>query len=236
MLLQNSKETKIKSKRKTKLKPLIIVGGGNLFPVLAGRVLADPVHNLHWYLDGVFDDRVECSTSVQHISDSHKHSINHYQSIASLPFELQPNFVAAIGDPKQKAIYTEMIKEVGGNFVPLLNNDNEIAHSAQLGNVVLMRNCVIDAMVKISDYVWVDRNSMIGHNSRVEEYCHIGPNVTVCGHVTIGNRSTVHAGAIIAEGVSIGSDCTVGIGSVVMRDVEDGTTVLGNPARAVSIV
>lgn len=236
MLLQKSKETKIKSQKKTKLKPLIIVGGGNLFPVLAGRVLADPVHNLHWYLDGVFDDRVECSTSVQHISDSHKHSINHYQSIASLPLEFQPCFVAAIGDPKQKAIYTEMIKEVGGNFVPLLNNDNEIAHSAQVGNVVLMRNCVIDAMVKISDYVWVDRNSVIGHNSRVEEYCHIGTNVTISGHVTVGVRSTIHAGSIIAEGVSIGSDCTVGIGSVVMRDVEDGATVLGNPARAVSVV
>lgn len=234
--MQNTKETKTKSKKKTKVKPLIIVGGGNLFPVLAGRVLADPVHNVQFYLDGVFDDRVECSSSVQHISDSHNHSINHYQSIASLPLELQPYFVAAIGDPKQKAIYTEMIKEVGGNFVPLLNNDNEIAHSAQVGNVVLMRNCVIDAMVKISDYVWVDRNSVISHDSRVGEYCHIGPNVTICGHVSIGNRSTVNAGAIIAEGVLIGSDCTVGIGSVVMRDVEDGATVLGNPARVVSIV
>jgi sugar O-acyltransferase (sialic acid O-acetyltransferase NeuD family) len=218
------------------MRPLIIVGGGRLFPVMVGRVLVDKVHNVQFYLDGVFDDRSELSSTVRHISDAHRHRIHHYQSISSLPLKSQPYFVTAIGDPKLKAVYTEMIIEAGGKFVPLLNDDNEIAFSAQVGDAVLMRNCVIDAMARVSNYVWVDRNSVIGHGSKIEEYCHIGPNVTLCGNVTIGKMSTVHAGAIIGADVSIGSGCTVGLGSVVLRDVEDGATVLGNPARTVSIV
>jgi len=34
---------------------------------------------------------------------------------------------------------------------------------------------------------------------------------------------------------NIGRNCTVGAGSVVMKDVEDNTTVLGNPARKVNL-
>ncbi len=33
------------------------------------------------------------------------------------------------------------------------------------------------------------------------------------------------------QGVNIGNQAIVGLGSMVFRNVEDGTTVIGNPAR-----
>ena len=36
-----------------------------------------------------------------------------------------------------------------------------------------------------------------------------------------------------APNVSIGANAIVGAGAVVVRDVEPGTTVVGNPARAI---
>lgn len=50
--------------------------------------------------------------------------------------------------------------------------------------------------------------------------------------VTIGRNVWIGAGALILPGVTIGDDAIVGAGSVVARDVPEGTTVVGVPARA----
>jgi maltose O-acetyltransferase len=49
--------------------------------------------------------------------------------------------------------------------------------------------------------------------------------------VRIGRNVWIGAAAIILPGVSIGNDGLIGAGSVVTRDVPDGATAFGNPAR-----
>lgn len=49
--------------------------------------------------------------------------------------------------------------------------------------------------------------------------------------VTIGRNVWIGGGALILPGITIGDDAIVGAGSVVTRDVPDGATVAGNPAR-----
>ena len=45
--------------------------------------------------------------------------------------------------------------------------------------------------------------------------------------------ATIGSGATILGGVRIGCDSTVGAGAVVTKDVEPGSTVVGNPARPI---
>jgi maltose O-acetyltransferase len=49
--------------------------------------------------------------------------------------------------------------------------------------------------------------------------------------VRIGSNVWIGGGAIILPGVSVGDDAIIGAGSVVTRDVPQGATVFGNPAR-----
>ncbi|AMJ60318.1 sugar O-acetyltransferase [Bosea sp. PAMC 26642] len=49
--------------------------------------------------------------------------------------------------------------------------------------------------------------------------------------VRIGRNVWIGGGAIILPGVTIGDDAIIGAGSVVTRDVPDGATAFGNPAR-----
>ena len=49
--------------------------------------------------------------------------------------------------------------------------------------------------------------------------------------VRIGSNVWIGAGALILPGVNVGDDALIGAGSVVTRDVPEGATVVGNPAR-----
>jgi UDP-2-acetamido-3-amino-2,3-dideoxy-glucuronate N-acetyltransferase len=50
----------------------------------------------------------------------------------------------------------------------------------------------------------------------------------------VGRRAAIGSGAIILGGVRIGRDAIVGAGAVVTRDVADGQTVAGVPARVLT--
>ena len=53
-----------------------------------------------------------------------------------------------------------------------------------------------------------------------------------CGRpITIGRNVWIGAGALILPGVTIGDDAIIGAGSVVSRNVPEGLTVVGIPAR-----
>ncbi len=52
-------------------------------------------------------------------------------------------------------------------------------------------------------------------------------------HPTVGNRVVIGAGAIVIGNVTLHDDSIVGAGSVVTKDVANGVTVIGNPARTI---
>jgi UDP-2-acetamido-3-amino-2,3-dideoxy-glucuronate N-acetyltransferase len=49
----------------------------------------------------------------------------------------------------------------------------------------------------------------------------------------VEDRASLGSGAVILAGVRIGKGALVGAGAVVTRDVPDGATVVGNPARLI---
>lgn len=53
--------------------------------------------------------------------------------------------------------------------------------------------------------------------------------------VRIGRDVWIGGGAILLPGISVGDGAIIGAGSVVTRDVAAGVTVVGNPARVVSL-
>lgn len=56
------------------------------------------------------------------------------------------------------------------------------------------------------------------------------------GHVRIGSRVFVGAGAIILPNVIIGDDVIIGAGSVVTKDLKGGYVYAGNPATRIKTI
>ena len=66
----------------------------------------------------------------------------------------------------------------------------------------------------------------------IGDYSHIAPCVVLAGGVTVGHGTLIGLGSRLLPLVSVGSKAIVGAGSVVTRDVRDGETVVGAPAKA----
>jgi len=60
------------------------------------------------------------------------------------------------------------------------------------------------------------------------------PEESRIGKVIIGKGAVIGARATIRSGVTVGKGCTVGINSFVNKDVPDGATVGGVPARIIN--
>ncbi len=110
-----------------------------------------------------------------------------------------------------------------------------IAPSAKLGaSVQCLAGVIVNTEAKLEENVLLNSGAIVEHHCRIGAHTHIASGATLCGAVEVGPRVHIGAGALVRQGIRIGADAVVGAGAVVVRDVDPATTVIGNPARAVS--
>jgi bifunctional UDP-N-acetylglucosamine pyrophosphorylase/glucosamine-1-phosphate N-acetyltransferase len=108
---------------------------------------------------------------------------------------------------------------------------SEIGSRAHIGNFAEIKNAHLAPGVKVGHF------SYIG-DAAVGEETNIGAGTVTANfdgtrkHKTdIGARAFIGSDTILRAPISIGDDARTGAGSVVTRDVPDGATVVGMPAR-----
>ncbi len=102
-----------------------------------------------------------------------------------------------------------------GNFI---NDSVVIGTLCRLGSHnILHCGVILDTEVNIGNFVQIGTGSIVGEGVKIENEVFIGAGVTIVAGVLIGKRSRI------------------GAGSVVIENIEDDTTVFGNPAKPVDI-
>jgi maltose O-acetyltransferase len=135
---------------------------------------------------------------------------------------------------ERRALLRELLPEVGDGAVIRPPFHCDFGYNIRLGpDVFLNFNCVILDVVAVT----IGAATQIGPAVQIYTADHPrDPAARKTGAefgrpVSIGQNVWIGGGAIILPGLSIGDDAVVGAGAVVTRDVPQGATVLGNPAR-----
>ncbi len=82
----------------------------------------------------------------------------------------------------------------------------------------------------IHDMVKIDNLCHIAHNVVLEERVEVIAGAVIMGSVHVGKDSWIATG-MIRDQRRVGNGAVVGMGAVVVKDVPDGVTVAGNPAK-----
>lgn len=145
-------------------------------------------------------------------------------------------FFIAMGEPKWRKHYAEIIEQKGGKFMSIISKGASINQTATIGE-----GSFISGWTCVSDNVTIGRHSIIhvfcdlGHDATVGDYSSIEAYCFLGGASSIGNNSVMHVRSTLIRHKKIGDNVEVGSGSVVIRNVKNGQHVHGNPAVRIDI-
>lgn len=143
-------------------------------------------------------------------------------------------FIVAIGDNALRA--RRFAEFAASGLAPVT-----VAHpSAVLGKDVvigdgtfLAAGVIVNAGARIGADTILNTACSVDHDCFIGEHAHVGPQVALCGAVTIGEGALLGVGSCASPGVSVGDWCVVGAGAAVVGDLPPNAVCVGVPARAV---
>lgn len=140
----------------------------------------------------------------------------------------------ALGNSTVRQKWLQHIATVGFNLPVVIHPTAWVSPSAHLGaGSVVFAQSVIQAHAVIGSGAILNTCCSVDHDVRLGDCVHICPGARLAGEVQIGHRSWIGIGSSVIQQICIGVDVTVGAGAAVVRDLPDGVTAVGVPARVI---
>jgi sugar O-acyltransferase (sialic acid O-acetyltransferase NeuD family) len=149
-----------------------------------------------------------------------------YDDFKDIPLLITPD------NPQSRKQLSRYYSELGFKFDSLISPKATISKSAKLGTGTIIQSGVnISSLVTIGNFVKLNSFSNVMHDAVISDYVTIAPNAVLLGRVQVFDCAYIGSNATILSGKHIYRNSLVGAGSVVTKDVAEGITVAGNPAK-----
>lgn len=96
---------------------------------------------------------------------------------------------------------------------------------------IITAGCVLTVGVTLGRHVFLNLNCTVGHDARLDDYVNCAPGCNISGDVHLKEGAWIGTGAQILQGITVGKYARIGAGAVVTKDVPDGETWVGVPAK-----
>ena len=143
----------------------------------------------------------------------------------------------AIASSRSRQLVVERCAAAGLSFFEVRAASSVRMDEVEIGEGALISPFVtFTSNIRVGIHFHANLHSIVEHDCVIGDYVTFAPGVRCNGNVHIGDHAYLGAGAIIRQGrpgepLRIGAGAVVGMGAVVTRDVPEGVTVVGNPAR-----
>ncbi|MCI5225200.1 MAG: acetyltransferase [Candidatus Electrothrix sp. AX2] len=136
---------------------------------------------------------------------------------------------------KDRKKIATLLSRVRLSLPTLIHNSAILSDSVVLGRATqVLANSVVAADTIIGEVCIINNSATIDHECRIGNGVHVAPGAVLCGCVTIEDYSMIGAGAVVLPRINVGKNVVIGAGAIVTRDIPDGVTVVGNPAKLIS--
>lgn len=140
--------------------------------------------------------------------------------------------VGHLGAPDQRARLWARVSE---SSAILASPRATISTRASVGSgTVVFHHCHVGPGSSIGANSILNTGAIVEHDSTIGDNVHVSTRAVVNGGCTIGDGTLLGSGAIVLQGLAIAPGTIVGAGAVVRRDIVDGGTWIGVPARRVA--
>ena len=182
-----------------------------------------------WNIVGFFDDGHQKGELVNGYPVLGKtEDLNSWQTPISVAI--------AIGNPLVKRAIIEKITNLQVDYPTIMHPSVWIGDSeyVQIGKgCIVCAGVMITTNVKIADFVILNLQCTVGHDSVIESYAAFMPSVNISGEVVVKEGVYVGTGAKIINRIAIGEYAIVGAGAVVSAGLPPKCTAVGVPAKPI---
>ncbi len=144
--------------------------------------------------------------------------------------------VVAVGDNLTRLKIQKKIHCSGLVMATIIHPSAQVAKYVEIGEgSVIFANAVINTGSKLGKSVIVNTSATIDHDGVVGDGAHISPGAHLAGNVIVDDCAWIGVGASVINNLVIGMGAVVGAGATVISDVAESNTVVGVPAKPISL-
>ncbi len=126
---------------------------------------------------------------------------------------------------KRKKLFDRLLEL---NFIipKIISPRAHLSKTSSIGQgSIVMHDVIINANVKVGKNCILNSKSLIEHDTKIKDHCHISTGAIINGNVYVNSGSFIGSGSVIKNDVTIGKECIIGMGANIKSNILDKSLV-----------